>query len=96
MSCRDAPDDVGHLLSQGRDRQWRVLRGVGDAVAAAEVDLGAVVAVLVDDLGVQADQPAGRKKAGAIAFTVMFREASSFARLFVRPKIPAFELAYAT
>ena len=53
-----ATDDVGHLLRQRGHRERGVLRGVGDAVAAAEVDLGAVVAVLVDDPGVQA-RPGG-------------------------------------
>ena len=54
------PDDVGHLLRERGHRERGVLRGVGDAVAAAEVDLGAVDAVLVDDPGVQADEAPGR------------------------------------
>ena len=42
-------------LGQDRGREWVVLAGVGDAEAAPEDELGQLDAVLVADLGVQAD-----------------------------------------
>ena len=51
-------DDLGQRVGQRRGRQRVVLAGVGDAEAAAEVELGQHHAVLADHLRVQAEQPA--------------------------------------
>ena len=50
-------EDAGHLACQRARRERGVLRGVGDAVPAAEVDLGTVVTVFVGDAGMQRDEP---------------------------------------
>jgi hypothetical protein len=55
-----ALDDLADALRQVGDRRRVVLRGVGDAEAAAEVDLGQLDAVLVTDPRVQGDDPARR------------------------------------
>ena len=55
-----APHQVGHLLAELAGVHGRVLGGVGDAVAAPEVELGQVDAVDPGHLGVQPDEPAGR------------------------------------
>ena len=52
-------DDLGHLGGQLRGVGRVVLGGVGDAEAAAEVELGQLDADLAGDLGVQREHPPG-------------------------------------